>query len=110
MAFGGWGVVVLGSLALGYNVYSQEQNRKQQDKQLKLQEQANTDAKKTAKEAADRADIEQNRANRKKADVAAIQSKEDQSALSGPAGTMLTGNQGVNPDDLKLGGNTLLGS
>ena len=110
MAFGGVGALVLGGLALGYNIYSGEKQREQQKKQLKLQEQANADAKQQAKEAADRADIEQNRANRKKADVAAIQSKEDQSALSGPAGTMLTGNQGVNPDDLKLGGNTLLGS
>ena len=110
MAFGGWGVIALGAAALGYNVYSQEKNRQQQKKQLKLQEQANRDAKQMAKEQAARADIEMNRANRKKADVAAIKSKEDQSALSGPAGTMLTGNQGVNPDDLKLGGNTLLGS
>ena len=110
MAFGGVGALVIGGLALGYNIYSGEKQREQQKKQLKLQEQANADAKQTAKEQADRADIEQNRANRKKADVAAIQSKEDQSALSGPAGTMLTGNQGVNPDDLKLGGNTLLGS
>ena len=98
--------VVVGT---GYSIYSGEKQKEQQKKQLKLQEQANADAKQTAKEQADRADIEMNRANRKKADVAAIQSKEDPSALSGPAGTMLTGVQGVDPDKLKLGGNTLLG-
>ena len=96
-------------VGVGYSIYSGEKQKEQQKKQLKLQEQANADAKQTAKEQADRADIEMNRANRKKADVAAIQSKEDQSALSGPAGTMLTGVQGVDPDQLKLGGNTLLG-
>jgi len=50
-----------------------------------------------------------NRANRKRADVSAIQSKEEQAALTGPAGTMLTGVQGVDPNQLNLGGNTLLG-
>ena len=96
-------------VGVGYSIYSGEKQQQQQKKQLKLQEQANVEAKETAKKEADRADVEMNRANRKKADVAAVKSKEDQSALSGPAGTMLTGNQGVNPDDLKLGGNTLLG-
>ena len=101
--------VVIGAVSVGYQVYSGEKQRQQQKKQLKLQEQANQDARTRAKEAADRADIETNRANRKRADVAAIQSKEEQAALTGPAGTMLTGSQGVNPDNLTLGGNTLLG-
>ena len=102
--------IVVGTVGVGYSIYAGEQQKKQQKKQLALQEQANKDAKQTAKEQADRADVEMNRANRKRADVSAIQSKEEQSALSGPAGTMLTGVQGVNPDDLTLGGNTLLGS
>ena len=96
-------------VGVGYSIYSGEKQQQQQKKALKMQEQANQDARETAKKEADRADVEMNRANRKKADVAAIQSKEDQSALSGPAGTMLTGVQGVDPDKLKLGGNTLLG-
>ncbi len=102
--------IVVGTVGVGYSIYAGEQQKKQQKKQLALQEQAYRDAKQTAKEQADRADVEMNRANRKRADVSAIQSKEEQSALSGPAGTMLTGVQGVNPDDLTLGGNTLLGS
>lgn len=101
--------VALGSISVGYQIYSGEQQKKQQKKQLRLQEQANADAKKATKEAADRADVEMNRANRKRADVSAIQSKEEQAALTGPAGTMLTGNQGVDYDKLNLGGNTLLG-
>ena len=102
--------IVVGTVGVGYSIYAGEQQKKQQKKQLALQEQANRDAKQTAKEQADRADVEMNRANRKRADGSAIQSKEEQSALSGPAGTMLTGVQGVNPDDLTVGGNTLLGS
>ena len=102
--------VAVAAVGVGYSIYSGEQQRKQQQKSLNMQRDANEQAKADAKRAEDRADIEQNRANRKKADVAAVQSKEEQAALSGPAGTMLTGNQGVDPDDLKLGGNTLLGS
>lgn len=102
--------IVVGTVGVGYSIYAGEQQKKQQQKQLKLQEQANRDAKQAAQEQKDRADVEMNRANRKRADVSAIQSKEEQAALSGPAGTMLTGVQGVNPDDLTLGGNTLLGS
>ena len=100
---------VIGAASVGYQIYSGEQQRRQQKKQLRLQEQANADARQRAKEAADRADVEMNRANRKRADVSAIQSKEEQAALTGPAGTMLTGVQGVDPDQLNLGGNTLLG-
>ena len=101
--------VVIGAASVGYQIYSGEKQRQQQKKQLRLQEQANADARRRAKEASDRADVEMNRANRKRADVSAIQSKEEQAALTGPAGTMLTGVQGVDPNQLNLGGNTLLG-
>tara|TARA_Y100001938_G_C8001566_1_gene384996 strand:- start:43 stop:366 length:324 start_codon:yes stop_codon:yes gene_type:complete len=106
----GFTAAVLGGLTLGYQVYSGEQQKRQQQKQLRMQEQANANARKRAKEAADRADVEMNRANRKRADVSAIESREEQAALTGPAGTMLTGAQGVDPNQLNLGGNTLLGS
>ncbi len=96
--------------SVGYQIYSGEKNRRQQERAIEAQKQANKDANTRAKEQADRMDVEVNRANRKRADVAAIQSKEEQSAMTGPAGTMLTGSQGVNPDNLTLGGNTLLGS
>ena len=102
--------IVIGAASVGYQIYSGEKQRAQQKKQLALQQQANQDAKQTAKEASDRADVEMNRANQKRANAAAIQSKEEQSALSGPAGTLLTGTSGVDPNKLKLGGNTLLGA
>ena len=102
--------VALGAVSVGYQIYSGQQQQKSQREQLRLQEQANIDAKKRAKEAADRADIDMNKANRKKADVSAITQKEEQAALAGPAGTMLTGVSGVDTGQYNLGGKTLLGS
>jgi len=102
--------IVIGSASVGYQIYSGEKQRQQQKKQLAMQQQANQDAKTRAKEASDRADIEMNKANRKKADVSAITKKEEQAALVGGGGTMLTGNEGVALDQKNLGGNTLLGA
>ena len=101
--------VVIGAASVGYQIYSGEKQRQQQKKQLEMQRQANADAKKRAKEAADRADIEMNKANRKRADVSALTKKEEQAAMAGPAGTLLTGVQGVDSSNLNLGGNSLLG-
>ena len=102
-------IITSAVIGAGTAYYQGQQLKKQAKKQLQQQRQFNEEAKERAKEATERADIEQNRANRKRADVAAIQSKEEQAALTGPAGTMLTGVQGVDPDNLTLGGNTLLG-
>ena len=99
-------VTAIASTVAAVSSYSSYRNQqKQQKKQLALQRQANADAKQRAKMAQDRADVEQNKANRKKADVAAIQQQE--AAMGG--GTMLTGTTGVDPNKLNLGGNTLLG-
>ena len=97
--------VALGTAALGYQYYSGQRAHQQQKKQLAMQEQANRDAKQRAKEAADRADMEMNKANRKKPDVDAISRKNKAEA----GGTLLTGNQGIELDQSNLGGNTLLG-
>ena len=99
----------IGAALVGYQVYSGERQHREQKKQLALQRQANEDARQRAKEASDRADIEMNKANRKRADVSAITKKEEQAALTGPAGTLLTGVSGVDSSQLNLGGNTLLG-
>jgi len=101
--------VIVGAATVGSQLYASHQQKKQQKKQLALQRQANEDARQRAKEASDRADIEFNKANRRRADVSAITKKEEQAALTGPAGTLLTGVQGVDPGGLNLGGNTLLG-
>ena len=101
--------VIVGAATVGSQIYASNQQRKQQKKQLALQRQANQDAKDRAKEAGDRADIEMNKANRKRADVSALTQKEEQASMAGPAGTLLTGVQGVDSSNLNLGGNTLLG-
>ena len=92
--------VVIGAASVGYQIYSGEKQRQQQKKQLALQRQANEDARTRAKEASDRADIEMNKANRKRADVSAITKKEEQAAMAGPAGTLLTGVQGLDSSNL----------
>ena len=102
-------IITSAVVGAGTAYYTGQQQKKQQQKQLAQQRQFNEEAKDRAKKAEDQADIEQNRANRKRADVAAIQSKEEQSAMSGPAGTMLTGVEGVKLGEENLGGNTLLG-
>ena len=101
--------VIVGAATVGSQIYASNQQKKQQKKQLALQRQANQDARDRAKEAGDRADIEMNKANRKRADVSALTQKEEQAAMAGPAGTLLTGVQGVDSSNLNLGGNTLLG-
>lgn len=93
----------------GYSVYSGEKQKKQQKKSLAMQRDANMKAETAANQQADKADIAQNRANRKKANVGGILSAANQAGKSGAAGTMLTGSMGVDPGSLNLGSNTLLG-
>jgi len=102
--------IVASTVASGYSAYKQQrQQKKMQEQQLAMQRKQNAEAKKRAKEAKDRADIEQNKANKKKADVSSLSNKESQASMLGGGGTLLTGNQGVDPNKLNLGGNTLLG-
>ena len=93
----------------GYQVYQGQQQKKQQKRQLELQSQANEDARKQAKAQADKADQEYNKANRQTADVGAIGDESMLAGKGGAAGTMLTGNMGVDPDKLNLSKSTLLG-
>ena len=102
-------VITSAVIGAGTAYYQGQQQKKQHKKQLEQQKKFNEEAKQRAEEAKKQADIETNKANRKRVDVAGIRSKEEQAALTGPAGTMLTGVQGVDPDNLTLGGNTLLG-
>lgn len=50
-----------------------------------------------------------NKANARGPDTAALLSANQQEAQSGQSGTMLTGPMGVDPNDLSLGKNTVLG-
>jgi len=102
-------VVASTVVSAGAAYFQGQQQKKQQQKQLEMQRQANANAAKRAKEAKEQSEIAMNKANPKRADVSALSSKEQQAALVGSGGTLLTGNQGVPEDQLTLGGNTLLG-
>ena len=101
---------IVSGLSLGYQIYSGEKQRESQRKQLAMQRQANIDAKRQQKEATDRTDIEYNKANQQTADVSAITDESKLMGKSGIGGTMLTGNTGIDPNELNLGKKTLLGS
>ena len=101
---------IVSALALGYQVYSGEKQKASQQRQLAMQEQANIEAKKEAKQAQDRADMEYNKANRQTTDVGAITDESKLMGKSSIGGTMLTGNMGIDPNELNLGKKTLLGS
>ena len=80
-----------------------------QAKGLALQQQAQNDAVKQADAQASSSQQAVNRANQQSPDTASIMSEAGQAAKGGGAGTMLTGPMGVDPNQLALGKNTLLG-
>lgn len=83
-------------------VYTADQNRKAQHAgQDQVREQA--------KKAEIQSDIETNRVNAKKPNVGQMLAANQMSSMAGNAGTMLTGYQGIDPSQLQLGKNTLLG-
>lgn len=96
--------------ATAYTIYSGEENRKAQGEANKQAERAAQDARDNAKKTQQMQEQEINRANAKKPDVAAMLSGNEQAAKGGAGSTMLTGPQGVDPNALNLGKNTLLGS
>ena len=91
---------VAGTMA--YSAYTSNQASK---RQAAAQREATAQAEKQAVQA----EREFNRANAKKPNVGAIVASNQQAALSGQAGTMLTGPTGIDPTKLELGKNTLLG-
>jgi len=76
---------------------------------LQMQQQAQAEGVKQAEAQAAVSQQAVNRANRATPDTAAIMSEAGQAAKGGGAGTMLTGPMGVDPNQLSLGKNTLLG-
>tara|TARA_R100000353_G_scaffold72880_1_gene55744 strand:- start:1014 stop:1382 length:369 start_codon:yes stop_codon:yes gene_type:complete len=100
------------------------QQKKAQQAALAQQQKANEQALETAKAEEERAEVAYNQANQKQPEVAAIVSRSQEAATQGVAstvltgkgkkggggGSLLTGQVGVDPSMLNLGGNTLLGS
>lgn len=78
--------------------------------QKKAAEKASQQAEANAKKQEKAADEATNRANTKRADTGAALDLATQAGKAGASGTMLTGPQGVDPNMLNLGKNTLLGS
>ena len=97
-------VATVASTASSY-IQGKKQERMQK-KQLAAQESANKKAAAQAEAQQQQADQDYNKANQKKVDTAGIMGRSSQ----GDGGsTLLTGQSGVDPEKLKLGGNTLLG-
>ena len=90
-------------------VQSANNQRKVQERALEDQRQANERAEQRAQQEASRAEQEYNRANRQNVDVESALDASELSAQQGASGTLLTGSMGVDPNQLNLGSNTLLG-
>ena len=93
----------------GYSIVQGQNQKRQQEKALSEQRAANQKAAAEAKSEKDRAEQEYNKANRQEADVSGINAESQLMKNQGAGGTLLTGNQGINTEDLNLGKNTLLG-
>ena len=92
---------IIGAVIAGAGAASQADAARRQRNQANDAARA---AEKQAKEASKQAEMETNRANQRTANSA-----EAQRPNAGLGGTMLTGPQGVDPNALSLGRNTLLG-
>lgn len=93
---------VAAAVGTAYGVYSGE-------KASKANKNAAQQAKANADKQALQAEQEFNRANQKTADTNKMLAANQQASLSGQAGTMLTGPQGVAPGNVDIGKSTLLG-
>tara|TARA_R100000988_G_scaffold101471_1_gene74455 strand:- start:48 stop:371 length:324 start_codon:yes stop_codon:yes gene_type:complete len=104
--------VVGAIVAIGSTIASVSQaneQRKIQKKQLEQQRQANEQALTRAEEEKQRSEQEYNRANRQNVDVESALDASKLSSKQGASGTLLTGNMGVNSEELDTSKNTLLG-
>ena len=90
-------------------VTSANNQRRIQERALEDQRQANERAEARAKAEQQRSEQEYNRANRQNVDVASAMDASELSAQQGASGTLLTGGSGVDPNQLNLSQNTLLG-
>jgi uncharacterized protein YlxW (UPF0749 family) len=91
-----------------YSIYSGEQQQKQQKKSLQMQAEANKKAETTALKQESQSQQSINKANQKQADTSAILAAAQEA--SGQNQTLLTGPMGIDPNQLALGRNTLLGA
>jgi len=96
------GISALGWIAIGTTAYQGYQA----NKASKDTKSAALDSERRAKQAATQADMDFNRANQKKVNTADMLRRQQVAGAS----TLLTGANGVDPSQYKLGASTLLGS
>lgn len=96
-------IVAAAVISASVGVYAADRNRKATN-------QAADQAKKNALAQEKAADEANNRANRQSPDISAILAAAQRAGKNGVGGTMLTGAQGIDPNALKLGKTSLLGS
>ena len=96
------GVVVGAAIGAGVSYMNGQQ-------QKKSAEQARRQAQMNAQKQEKQADEANNRANQRTANSQGALDAAQQAGKGGASGTMLTGSQGVDPNALRLGKNTLLG-
>ena len=101
--------ITIGAISTGVQVYQGIQQQKNQKQQLAAQQAANAKAAADREKKMELESQEYNKANRIKPDVGGIESGIAARQGGGAGGTLLTGQQGVNPEELQLGSNTLLG-
>tara|TARA_R100000231_G_scaffold111440_1_gene82634 strand:+ start:818 stop:1144 length:327 start_codon:yes stop_codon:yes gene_type:complete len=102
--------VVAGAAATTYvAVKSANDQRRVQEQALANQRQANERAEARAVAEEQRSQQEYNRANRQDVDVSETLDRSKLAAKQGASGTLLTGGMGVDPNELNLSKNTLLG-
>ena len=90
-------------------VTSANKQRKVQEKALEEQREANERAEQRAKQEVERSEQEYNRANRQEVNVENALDASELASKQGASGTLLTGAAGVDPNQLNLSKNTLLG-
>ena len=104
------------TIAAAIGLFSMHQAKKSADKARKVQEEALAEQRKSNEQAVLRQEAEEqrsqqeyNRANRQNVDVTSALDASELSAQQGASGTLLTGSMGVDPSELNLSQNTLLG-
>lgn len=93
-----------------YSVYAGEQGKKAQEDAMRKQEAAQAQATRQAQQQAMESRAAIRRQEQQQPNVAGIMQAAQQTAMGGPSSTMLTGPSGIDPTQLSLGKNTLLGS
>ncbi len=92
-----------------YSIVAGEQGKKAQEEAMRNQQAAQARAGRQAEAQAAESKANIRRSQQQAPDVASIMAAAQESGAGGPASTMLTGPAGVDPSQLTLGRNTLLG-